>query len=231
MYKILLLNYGYNKKSIYKLIDMKSKFNWQIFISFGLLFSFILIAFSGVILYIAPEGSFSRWIGWNVLGLSKKQWEGQHTVFSYIFIAFCIFHIFRINWELLVSYFKTKNFKLIYIKEIGITLILLIFVFTGTLMQFQPFSGIMNIGRNISQSFEKGVEPYEIPDAGIITLEQFAESYLFISFNDLESRLNELGFKTIHKSITIEEFCLKNNTIPFELYQVLKKEVPVKKNY
>jgi hypothetical protein len=66
---------------------------------------------SGVILYIAPEGSLSRWIGWDVFGLTKKQWEYQHAMFSLLFVLFSIFHIFRINWGLLLSYFALEKKK------------------------------------------------------------------------------------------------------------------------
>ena len=50
---------------------MINKFNWQSFISIGLLISFLVMLISGVVLYIAPEGSLSRWIGWDVFSLTK----------------------------------------------------------------------------------------------------------------------------------------------------------------
>ena len=81
------------------------RFSWQSFISIGLLLSFIIMGFSGIILFIAPEGSLSRWIGWDVMNLTKKQWEQQHTIFSYLFILFSIFHVFKINWGYLVFIF------------------------------------------------------------------------------------------------------------------------------
>ena len=45
---------------------MNNKFNWQSFISIGLLLSFFVMLVSGIVLYIAPEGSLSRWIGWDI---------------------------------------------------------------------------------------------------------------------------------------------------------------------
>ncbi len=125
---------------------MNNKFSWQSFISIGLLFSFIMMLFSGLILYVAPEGSLSRWIGWEVFHLSKKQWEHQHTIFSYLFILFSVFHIFKINWALMLSYFIPEKIKIMNYKELVIALLIVVFVFFGTLIKLYPFEYILHLG-------------------------------------------------------------------------------------
>ena len=45
-----------------------------------LLLSFLVSAVSGIILFVRPEGSLARWVGWSVLGLDKAQWEAVHIV-------------------------------------------------------------------------------------------------------------------------------------------------------
>jgi hypothetical protein len=201
---------------------MKSKFNLTSFISIGLLFSFLLMAFSGVVLFIAPEGSISRWIGWSVLGLSKKQWEHQHTIFSYLFIAFAIFHIFKINWQLLLSYLKSEKFSLSNSKEIFLVLVITIIVFSGTLNNIQPFKWIIDSGSNISERIGESAEIPSISNPEKLNLEQFANEVLIISYENLVNFLESEGFNSISKEITIEDFCNQNNIIPAELYKKLK---------
>ncbi|OFX22803.1 MAG: hypothetical protein A2041_01990 [Bacteroidetes bacterium GWA2_31_9b] len=204
---------------------MREKFNWQIFISIGLLFSFIVMGFSGIVLYMAPEGSVSRWIGWEIIRLSKDQWENQHTIFSYIFIIFSLFHIFKINWDLFFSYFKMQKTTFKYSKEIFLAIIITVLIFIGTVMNFQPFKGIMKIGGNISKSFNKASYFNSVPDVSNTTMQQYAESNLLITDVELKNYLNDLGFKLTDNSITIEEFCLNNNIIPSELNKLLKKKI------
>jgi len=203
---------------------MDKKFNWQSFISIGLLFSFIIMFFSGVILYIAPEGSLSRWIGWHVFGLSKKQWEYQHTIFSYVFILFTVFHIFKINWVLLISYFKLNNVRFRALKEIIIALLITLLVFVGTLQNWSPFQFIMKTGSEISESFGKDANMLSIPDADKLNLEDFSLQALQIEYGEMERMLQEHGFKNIKKDIKISEFCEKNNTTPKLLYLLLISE-------
>ena len=164
---------------------MNNKFSWQSFISIGLLLSFIIMLISGIVLYIAPEGSLSRWIGWDILNLSKKQWEHQHTIFSYLFILFSIFHVFKINWSYLISYFVIEKFKMINLKEIIIAIAITVLVFWGTLLSWSPFNFVIQFGNKISDSYAEKVEIPNIPDAEKLLLNDFALKAFNISYTDL----------------------------------------------
>lgn len=204
---------------------MNNKFNWQSFISIGLLLSFIIILISGLVLYIAPEGSLSRWIGWVVLSLSKKQWEHIHTVFSYVFILFSIFHIFTINWGLLLSYFVPDKFTFRNYKEFIIALVITILVFTGTLLNINPFKYIINLGRRISDSYAENVELPKVPDAEKLSLEEFSNRVLNVNYDAVESLLKSHQFIEIKKDITVKNFSIINKITPEQLYKILKGEL------
>jgi uncharacterized protein DUF4405 len=204
---------------------MTNKFNWQSFISIGLLFSFIVMLLSGVILYVAPEGSLSRWIGWDVFSLTKKQWEHQHSIFSLVFILFSIFHIFKINWSLLLSYFALENKKLTNIKELLAALLISILVFIGTFYNLSPFENIINFGSNVSENQTVEVERPDIPDIDKLPLNVFSDRVFNISAAELEIILEKNNLKVVNSNIAVNEFCVKNNISPQELYLLIKKSI------
>jgi len=204
---------------------MTNKFNWQSFISIGLLISFLVMLLSGIILYVAPEGSLSRWIGWDVFNLTKKQWEHQHSIFSLVFILFSIFHIFRINWGLLISYFALENKKLTKVKELVTALIISLLVFIGTFFNLSPFEDIIKFGNNISNNQAVEVEIPDIPDIDKLPLKEFSEKVFNISIIEMEVVLENSKMKIIDENISVNEFCLKNNMSPQDLYLLIKKSI------
>jgi len=204
---------------------MNNKFSWQSFISIGLLFSFIVMFISGIVLYIAPEGSLSRWISWDVLNLSKNQWEQQHTVFSYLFILFTVFHIFKINWGLLLSYFTPEKIKISNFKEIVIAFLITILVFIGTLYNVGPLRFVNNLGGTISDNFSENVEMPSIPDSEKLTIKQFSSEILNTSYENINEILKNKDFEDLREDILVEDFCLINNMSPHEFYKILKGEL------
>jgi Domain of unknown function (DUF4405) len=204
---------------------MTNKFNWQSFISIGLLISFIVMLFSGIVLYVAPEGSLSRWMGWDVFNLTKKQWEHQHSIFSLVFILFSIFHIFRINWGLLISYFALENKKFINVKEFLAALIISILVFVGTFLNISPFENIIKLGGNISDNQTIEIERPDIPDIDKLPIKEFSEKVFNISVTELELILEKNNLKIVNADISINEFCLMNELSPQELYFLIKKSI------
>ena len=204
---------------------MNNKFSWQSFISIGLLLSFIIMLVSGIILYVAPEGSLSRWIDWSVFSLNKKQWEHQHTIFSYLFILFSIFHIFKINWGLLLSYFAPEKLNLSNLKEILIAFVITVLVFLGTLYNANPFQFIIKVGNSISNNHSLNVDIPNIPEAERLSLKDFSEKVLVVSYEEVYNTLTNIEFESIDENIIVSEFCKKNKITPQELYKILKREL------
>jgi len=204
---------------------MKNKFNWQSFISIGLLLSFIAMLISGIVLYVAPEGSLSRWIDWDILKLSKKQWEHQHTIFSYVFILFSVFHVFKINWSYLISYFLIRKFKIKNLKEIIVAVTIIVLVFMGTLFNWNPFNTVIHFGNEISDRYTEKVEISNIPDAEKLSLSDFAKEVFNISYLDLASKLEKFNFNKLDKNSKVIDFCRLNYITPEEFYILLKLEL------
>ncbi|MBE0460642.1 MAG: DUF4405 domain-containing protein, partial [Candidatus Aminicenantes bacterium] len=61
---------------------------FRAFISLSILWSFLVEAISGIVLYITPVGRVANWTNWKFLGLTKQNWEAIHTIFGYVFLLF-----------------------------------------------------------------------------------------------------------------------------------------------
>ncbi|MFM2479906.1 DUF4405 domain-containing protein [Celerinatantimonas sp. YJH-8] len=54
--------------------------------------SFVLISFTGVILFLAPEGPMGR--GWNWLGISKHEYKDIHLYLGVLAMILVLFHAY-----------------------------------------------------------------------------------------------------------------------------------------
>ena len=201
---------------------MGKKFNWRNFISLGLLLTFLVMAFSGIILYIAPEGSIARWIDWKVLGLNKNDWEAQHTLFSYLFFVIAVLHIFRINWGLLLTYFKMGLGKFKPSMEIIIAIIFVLILFFGTAGQFKAFTWVYDEGDLISDSW-KNNSGIPVEEAEQISFAEFVKDVFHVKSDEVLENLVKQGIVVESESQLFYEIAEQNNLSPFELYEEIKK--------
>ena len=83
------------------------KFHWKVFVSFYVVFSFLALAVSGIVLYVAPPGRIANWSIWTLGALSKAQWQAVHTIVALLFIVAAGFHLY-FNWKVLMAYLRSK---------------------------------------------------------------------------------------------------------------------------
>ncbi len=138
---------------------MNRSFSWRSFTSFGLFLSFLMILVSGVILYIFP-GRAPGFV-WELCGLSKPAWQNQHIIFGFAFSILSLCHLFFINWKAFFSYLKSKaKAGLQSPGELLVILLLFLLFGFGTYFKVQPFSGFLELGESISNSWDnKGKQP------------------------------------------------------------------------
>ncbi|MFZ9024148.1 MAG: DUF4405 domain-containing protein, partial [Anaerohalosphaeraceae bacterium] len=131
------------------------RFRFRAFVSLLTTFSFIILAVTGVILYITPPGRVANWTNWTFWGLSKHQWIAVHICFCTLFLIASILHIW-LNFKPLISYFFSKAktasaLRLEWILAIAICGIFCI----GALRPFIPFSSLLELNTRIKFSWEK----------------------------------------------------------------------------
>lgn len=83
------------------------KLNWRAFTSILILFSFLIIACTGIILYLVPPGRIAHGSNRTLFALTKEGWQAVHKILSFTFIIAAIFHL-NFNRKPLMAYLKRK---------------------------------------------------------------------------------------------------------------------------
>lgn len=205
---------------------MGKKFSWRAFISFGLTYSFIIILFSGIILYVSPPGRYAHWVMWKLLGFTKEGWSAIHTVFSYTFVILSFFHLFTINWKAFLSYLKIKkqsglNKK----KEFIFSSVLTLVFFFGIIFSVPPFQTIMDWGEQFTGSWEGTDDVAPVPHAELLTLAELSVQLDLTSVNEITSKLqtHNIIFENTGEQ-TLKEIAGVNKTTPIEIYEIIAKK-------
>lgn len=198
----------------------KEGFKWRSFVSFGMFFSFLIMAISGLLLYIAPPGRVFRWINWQLLWIDLSQWQALHTLFSYLFLGFAISHVFSMNWKILFSYFTRKTKEgLRRKKELISSSIVIILFIAGSLLNFQPFKVVMDLGNEASSLWGKSIDYPPVAHAEEMTLEEIASVLLNIPSEEFVSRIKEAGFIFNNTQQSLEEVCNLNKVAPYQFFK------------
>ncbi len=83
------------------------KMKLRTFISWLLLWTFVIVLISGIALHIAPGTNIAQKINWTWLGLNKPQWIRIHTLIGFIFSGAIAIHLY-LNLNALICYIKSK---------------------------------------------------------------------------------------------------------------------------
>ena len=201
---------------------MNKTFSWKSFVSFGLFYFFLVILFSGVILYITPPGKIANWTNWQLIGLSKSQWQTMHTNFSYLFAILSIFHLFTLNWKTFWSYVNSRVRKGLNRKtELILATLLTLIVFLGAVYRLPPFSSVMDLGENFKESWEEEYSAPPVPHAEEFTIAQLSTDILKIPEETILAKLEKLGIEVLNNEQTIKELALQTELSPQEIYSDL----------
>jgi len=124
-----------------------TRFNVKGFTSLVLLVASLVMAISGVVLYIGPGGPAAR--GWTLLWLGKGQWNHLHMTSALLFLVAAVFHLIW-NWGLLWGYLKRKakgglNLKV----ELAVALLVGAVFVAGTILDVPPFRSFFQLKRAV----------------------------------------------------------------------------------
>ena len=114
-------------------------------ISLTTFLGFVVMALTGVMLFICPQGRVAYWTGWRLFGLTKEQYGALHASFMVLFLTGAIWHIV-LNWGPLVKYLKNKARQLrIVTPEFNVAAGLTLLFFVGTLAAVPPWSTYLHL--------------------------------------------------------------------------------------
>lgn len=127
------------------------------FTSLTILFTFLVMSYTGVVLFLAPKGRVANWTNWELFGLDKTQYSHLHVSFMVLFLVGMIFHLY-LNWSLLLCYFKnrTRRFSLL-TKEFILALAINVIFIIGTLYYWTPFEQFLDFQDDVKAGWEKKV--------------------------------------------------------------------------
>lgn len=196
--------------------------------SLSLGFAFLIMSYTGVILYFVPKGKVAYWSDWHLFGLSKTQYGEIHTTSMVTFLFFGIWHIYY-NWKPIVSYLKDKQKKVSFTKKEFLIAFGLNFLFVlGTLYMIQPFKSFLDLQDSIKDGWTKeyGEPPYG--HAEETKLKVFCKK-MDINYDEASKILtsNNIVFKAEESLLVIGK---NNNMSPSGIYKLISKNTSIKKN-
>ena len=154
----------------------KPAFYWRAFVTFYIVLSFLVLAASGIVLYVAPPGRIANWSYWSLGALSKAQWQAVHTIFSFLFVVAGAVHIY-FNWRVILGYIRSKlgegmkrRNELLAAAGVGVAIV------AATITGLPPFSSVVDFGEEVKNSWATPQSEPPVPHAEIWTLAKFAET-------------------------------------------------------
>lgn len=196
---------------------MRKRFSWKPFTSFLILCAFLVILFSGLVLYIAPPGRIANWTHWMLGPLDKEQWQAMHTVFALVFVAAAVLHLV-FNWRVLLAYLKTRlHTGTSNRREFAVASLLTAGVLALTLAEVPPFSTVMAVGEWAKNSWADTETEPPVPHAEGLTLAQLAATTRQ-PLEQMQSTLERAGVRGAAAEITVGELASRNGLTPQQLY-------------
>ena len=200
----------------------KKGFNLRSFTSFSLVFSTIVMSWSGFILYVAPPGRIANWGEWKLMLFTKAEWQALHTIFSYMFFILFVIHLFFVNWKAFLTYFKSKikaglNRKW---ELIAATIVSGLF-FVGTLESWTPFGPVMAFGEKVKESWEEEYVSPPVAHMEVYTLTRFAQDFPETTVENIVKTLADSNIAVISVENTLKEIAAENKTTPSRIYDIV----------
>lgn len=198
------------------------------FISLCIGFSFLMMSYTGVVLFLAPKGRIANWTNWELLGLDKTQYTHLHVTFMVLFIIGMIFHVY-LNWSALLNYLKNQSraFSL-FTKEFLLAFGFNLFFLLGTLYYWTPFEQFLDFQDEIKASWEKKVDKAPYGHAELSTLEEFAQK-TGRTTSSIISGLTTHNLHGIAPQKTIADIAKENGKSPAQIFEIMnaKPQTPM----
>lgn len=203
-------------------MEKKKKFNLRSFTSFSLVFSTIIMSWSGFILYVAPPGRIANWGDWKLMLFTKAEWQALHTIFSYMFFILFVIHLFFVNWKAFLTYFRSKIKAGLNRKRelIAATLVSGLF-FTGTLGSWTPFGPVMAFGERVKESWDQTYVSPPVAHMEEYSLQRLSGDFPETSSEAILKTLADSNITVTSPEYTLKDIARENEITPARIYEII----------
>ena len=130
-----------------------SPFQLRAFTTLIVTFSFLVLAATGLVLYIEPHGRVAYWTEWRLLGLGKEHWDGVHIVAALMFLLSSGVHVY-LNRKPLKRFLLCRLRQgLGRTREMAVALVLVPLCTVGAAAGWQPFQAVLDLNEHIKSSW------------------------------------------------------------------------------
>lgn len=201
-------------------------------VSLVALLSFCVMAFTGIVMFLAPQSRVAHWSGWELFGLSKRDYDAVHSAFMLLFLVSVVWHTI-LNWRPLVEYFKNRSRKLtVFTPEFSVAVAICGLFFVGTIWRLTPIDQYLGLGSVAKQYWEGtlGSPPWNPADAtplshfcrGMEDVEWRAtQRSITINCDDALSALRRAGIDVEDTSQPLDDIAAANGTSPRAVAEVI----------
>ncbi|WP_345972729.1 DUF4405 domain-containing protein [Sulfurimonas diazotrophicus] len=199
---------------------MEDKFSLKKTVSLTLGLSFLVMSYTGIMLFFTPKGKIAFWTDWTLLGLSKTQYTDLHITSMFLFLTAGVWHIYY-NWKPLVSYLKTHAHRLNPLKKEFLAAVLLNLFFVGaTMFHLPPMQSIVNLNTAIKDYWERQVGAPPFGHAEEATVALLAPQNGIDTPTALK-RLRDAGFRAKNGQQTLEQIAVENGVSAQKVYDTM----------
>jgi hypothetical protein len=185
--------------------------------------SFLLMAITGIVLYLVPQGRVAYWVDWKLLNLTKTDWGNIHIIAGLVFGLAGLFHLYN-NWRVFMNYLTRKvssSFK--YKKELSLASVLTLFLLAGSIYPVPPLNYILDFSEYLKQEWVTSKE-YEPPfgHAEDVSLKVLANK-TEIELAPAVAALKAHGIIFISDGEKVKDIAKANNTTPMDMFVIMKQ--------
>lgn len=204
-------------------MSASSRFHWKVFVSFYVVFSFLALAVSGIVLYVAPPGRIANWSVWQLLLLSKAQWQAVHTIVALGFLVAAGFHLY-FNWRVLVAYVRSKLQAGLRMKrELAAASLTGAVILAVSITGVPPFGTVMDVGEEIKNSWSTASSEPPVPHAELMTVAKLSET-VKIPTDKAVANLEKQGVRVAQPTLTVQQIADANQLTPQQVYQKIQSD-------
>lgn len=198
-------------------------FNTRALISLLVASGFLVMAVTGIMLYVAPPGRIANWTDWTLLWLTKDQWAAVHISSSLIFVLAGLTHLV-LNRKPFFNYLHTRFHGHEMPRAEGIVaLAAVVALVWGTLANVPPISFLLDLNERAKLMWSTGVDaepPFghaeEVSLANLASRDRF-DAAAALGTLQAEGLIVALGTET-----TIRRIAEDNARSPAEVYRVIR---------